>query len=104
MKTNKAIGIMCAALLVIAIVEGVIAYGQYKTIQQYKINNLNTAFYAMQEIIESEEKDEFAGWDKKSSELFIMVERADAAELIKQAKEMRVSWNTETGKWRVDIV
>lgn len=132
MKTNKMLGIICSLLFVIIIVGGVISFKQYGEIQECKIANLNTAFYYMQEIIEDGEKDNFADWDKKASNLYIMIERADVSEedmgdyqevcafiqnvsrledpaeaqsaaLIAQAKNMRVSWCTENGKWSVTI-
>ncbi|MGF6375667.1 hypothetical protein M2140_000716 [Clostridiales Family XIII bacterium PM5-7] len=105
---------------------------QYCAIQKGKILSLNHSFYYMKEIIVEEEENGFNNWGNKINHLFILQDSApnhqkgmgdynevktlifkvsqienpkssDAKKILKEAKEARVSWNTKSWKWGVNL-
>lgn len=127
MTKKNGLIVLCALVVILS----VICINQYGKIQKSKIQNLNTAFYYMQEIIDDESQRDFPDWEKKASRLYVLVDYVledkhmgdydeiknmidevskienpkskDAQSLLRTAKEMRVSWYTGFGKWKAEI-
>lgn len=131
MKAKNILIGVTAVLLVIILILGVICVKQNRALQRDKINNLNSAFYYMQEIVADEMENGFKNWDAKSARLYILQDATTGVgdnmgdyksisqfirkvsqisdpeknrKLLKEAEDMKVSWCTENGKCSADII